>query len=93
MAALFANSSLPLRSNSEVVEPDVQEQRTPLLEVKLQRPIVIRIVSDCWCASTPGVAEMDPGGDDGGKLGDDHKKVGAINDDGIFWRELLPWLT
>ncbi len=32
---------------SEMQEPDVQEHKTPLLEVKLQRPIVIRTVSDC----------------------------------------------
>lgn len=60
----------------------MQEQRTPLLEVKLQRPIVIRIVWGCWCAfREEGTAEMDPGNDDCGKLCDGHKrdqKVGLM---------------
>lgn len=60
----------------------MQEQRTPLLEVKLQRPIVIRMVWGCWCAfREEGTAETDPGNDDGGKLCDGHKrdqKVGLM---------------
>lgn len=31
----------------EMQEPDVKEHKTPLLEVLLQRPVVIRTVRDC----------------------------------------------
>lgn len=55
-------------------EPDVQEHEIPLLEVKLQRPIVIRTVRDCWCAMTEGRVKTGLGGEGGGKLGVDHKR-------------------
>lgn len=42
--------SVPFISISEVQEPDVQEHKSPLLEVKLQQPIVIKIVRDRGCA-------------------------------------------
>lgn len=74
-------------------EPDVQEHKTPLLEVKLQRPIVIRTVCDCWYASTEGTVTTGLGGDDGDMLVDDHKrdkKVGIMVIVGWEWRKLFP---